>query len=115
MTMAWGPTLKKLVDDLRGTGLFGYLAVRDRNRTEIQLECARKDSMTKIIELLPPGAVYREGTADGWREIYMPSDNPPYLLVLPSTKKERPQAPPQPAEQPAVSIPGTQGELGQSA
>jgi hypothetical protein len=64
-------------------GLFGYLASRDRNRSQLKLERVRQDASTELISCLPCGAVYREGAGDCWREIRMPSAPSHPLFVLP--------------------------------
>jgi hypothetical protein len=69
--MIWQWILSKVASS-QGTGLFPYLASRDQNRTRIKLEKARQEATTQIIACLPSGAIYREGTPDGWREIRMP-------------------------------------------
>ncbi len=65
MTMAWGWVLKRLAAGPGETGLFSYLASRDRNKTRIKLEEVRHEATKEIIDHLPSGAVYREGTSDG--------------------------------------------------
>jgi hypothetical protein len=64
-------------------GLFGYLASRDRNRSQLKLERVRQDASTELINCLPCGAVYREGAGDCWREIRMPPAPSHPLFVLP--------------------------------
>jgi hypothetical protein len=81
--MAWGWILQRLASGSAGMGLFGYLASRDQNKTRIKLENARQESTKDIIDHLPSGAVYREGTPDGWREILMPPGGQSSLFVVP--------------------------------
>jgi len=81
--MAWGWILKRLAHGAQATGLWGYLASRDQNKSRIELERARVAGTKELIEHLPNGAVYREGTPDGWREIQMPSTSQLPLFVLP--------------------------------
>ena len=63
--------LKALVD-LKAVGLFSYLSGRDHNRTRIELEKARQAATADLLDHLPCGAIFRESTADGWREVWMP-------------------------------------------
>jgi hypothetical protein len=55
-----------------GIGLFGYLTIRDRNRTRLKLVDACREATNEIIDRLPYGVVYRETTRDCTREIWMP-------------------------------------------
>jgi hypothetical protein len=87
MTMALGWILKRLANRTQGTGLWSYLTSRDQNKTKIKLEKARVAGTTELIQQLPKGAVYREGTSDGWREIQMPSTPQP-LFFLPVQQGE---------------------------
>jgi hypothetical protein len=82
MTMALGWILKRLAGT-QSTGLFAYLTSRDQNKSRIELERARIVGTKELIEHLPDGAVYREGTPYGWREIQMPSVRQPPLFALP--------------------------------
>jgi hypothetical protein len=84
-------------------GLFGYLANRNWNKTEIELarertgaqvelEQTREATTQQIIGHLPAGAVFREGTASGWREIQMPPVAHSALFVLSETHNDPRQA-----------------------
>lgn len=88
MTMALGWILKRLANGSQGAGLWGYLTSRDQNKTKIKLEKARAAGTKELIQELPDGATYREGTPDGWREIQMPSTPQPPLFVLPVQQQE---------------------------
>lgn len=73
-------------------GLFAYLTSRDQNKTRIQLEKARHESTVSLISQLPNGAVFRDGTTDNWREIWMPPVVPPPALFILPADHEQPQA-----------------------
>lgn len=90
--MAWGWALKMMGTRSQSSGLFGYLTTRNRNITRIKLEKARQEATKEIIDHLPSGAVYREGTPDGWREIRMPMQPKPPVVV--SVEKREPSADP---------------------
>jgi hypothetical protein len=81
MVLRW--IFKRLAHARQATGLWGYLAGRDQNRSRIELERTRVAGTKDLIQHLPHGAVYREGTPDGWREIQMPPVSQPSMLVLP--------------------------------
>jgi hypothetical protein len=51
---------------------FAYLTSKDQNKSRIELEKARQAAAANLIDHLPDGAVFRESTADGCREIWMP-------------------------------------------
>ncbi len=72
----------------RRAGLFAYLTSRDQNKSRIELEKARQAAATDLIDHLPDGAVFRESTADGWREIWMPPLHAPTLFVIPADSSE---------------------------
>ena len=114
MTVIWGWMLKKLVYGRQGTGFFCYLASRDRNRTRIKLEKTRKEATGDIIEHLPNGAVYREGTPDGWREILMPDALQHKLFVLAEEHDAPAQYPHDPAGLPTRKSLGSDDESDQS-
>lgn len=82
--MAWGWISGLLASHPGRVGLFEYLACRDRNRTRIKLEDARREATNDLIDRLPYGAVYRETARDCRREIWMPS--PPQSPLLLSTE-----------------------------
>jgi hypothetical protein len=86
--MVWGWIFKKLATGSQGMGLFGYLACKDQNKTRIKLEDARRQATRDIIDNLPSGAVYREGTPDGWREIMMPWEPRSSLFMLPIEQRD---------------------------
>ena len=71
-----------------GAGLFAYLTSRNQNKSRIELEKARQVAATDLIDHLPDGAVFRESTADGWREIWMPPLQAPPLFALPADSGE---------------------------
>jgi len=100
MTMAWVGIFKRLTAGPHGAGLFSYLASRDRNKTRIKLEKARQEATKEIIDHLPSGAIYREGTSDGWREIVMPQLPQSSLLVVPVEQREHPAGPGESTELP---------------
>lgn len=82
MALSW--ILKRLAHGAQASGIWDYLASRNQNKSRIELERARIAGTKELIEHLPNGAVYREGTASGWREIQMPSaSQQPPLFVLP--------------------------------
>lgn len=89
MSLRW--ILRQLGASSRHTGFFGYLLRRDDNKTRIQLENARHQATTDLIDRLPRGALYREGTADGWREIQILDTARSSLFVLPTGHPKRPE------------------------
>jgi hypothetical protein len=93
--------LKRLVDGSKSTGLFAYLTSRNQSRSRIELEKARQAAATNLIDHLPNGAVFRESTADGWREIWMPPLHAPPLVVLPADSSHPAQDANMPSEIPA--------------
>jgi hypothetical protein len=88
MTMVFGWILKRLGHETQTTGLWGYLASRDRNKSRVEYEKARIAATKELIDHLPNGAVYREGTPEGWREIQMPLVPEPPLFVVPIERRE---------------------------
>jgi hypothetical protein len=99
--MALGWIIRKFVGGSPGTGLFSYLTSRDQNKKRIELENARQEATKNIIAHLPNGAVFREGTPDGWREILMPPVTQSPLFVLPVENPEPAQGRPyEPTELP---------------
>lgn len=87
MAMALRWILKRLTKGSQSTGLWGYLASRDHNKSRIELEKTRTSGTLELLQHLPFGAILREGTSDGWREIQMPSIPPRPLFVLPTEPK----------------------------
>src|ERR1700722_9137221 len=83
MIMAWGGLLRRLGNGQQGLGLWGYLAIRAQNKAVADREKARIEATKDLINHLPSGAVYREGTPDGWREIWMPNTSQQSLFLLP--------------------------------
>jgi hypothetical protein len=81
--MAWGWLLKRFTDVSRSTGLWSHLASKAREKSKIELEKTRTEATKQLIDHLPYGAVLREGTTDGWREIQMPDAPQSPLLILP--------------------------------
>jgi hypothetical protein len=81
--------LKMLTGKPSLTGLFAYLASRDANKSRVVLEKARQEASTALISRLPNGAVFRESTTDGWREILMPPTQDPPVIVLPADTAEQ--------------------------
>lgn len=69
-------------------GFFAYLISRNQNKSRIELEKARQEAAADLIDHLPDGAVYRESTADGWREIWMPPLHALRLSVIPADSSE---------------------------
>jgi hypothetical protein len=98
MVLGW--ILRRLANHSQGTGLFGYLTSRDQNKTRIKLESARQEATKDIIAHLPNGAMFREGTSNGWREILMPPATQSPLFVLPVENSEPAQEPCEPTELP---------------
>jgi hypothetical protein len=90
MSLMW--FLKRLSGP-KGAGLFAYLTSRNQNKSRIELEKARQAAATDLIDHLPDGAVFRESTADGWREIWMPPIQAPPLFFLPADSSESTQNP----------------------
>jgi hypothetical protein len=91
MSLIW--FLKRLGGP-KGAGLFTYLTSRNQNKSRIELEKARQAAATDLIDHLPDGAVFRESTADGWREIWMPpiqQETPRFFL--PADSREAIQDP----------------------
>jgi hypothetical protein len=86
--MAWGLISELLGSHPDGVGLFGYLASRDRNRTRVKLEDARRETANDLIGHLPYGSVYRETTRDCRREIWMPSRPQSPVLFFPVVHHE---------------------------
>ena len=109
--MAWTWILGRLASGRQGTGLFRYLATRDQNKTRIELENARREATKEIIDHLPSGAVYREGTPDGWREILMPHSSQPQL---PSFQAETAQGDPGPVVDPQPAVLDSDDKQGRS-
>jgi hypothetical protein len=72
------------------TGLFAYLSSRNVNKSRVELERARQEASTALIRQLPNGAVFRESTTDGWREILMPAPPGQPGIVLPATSTQPP-------------------------
>jgi hypothetical protein len=107
--MALGWILKRLANGTQRTGLWAYLASRDQNKSRIELEKTRVAGTRELIEHLPNGAVYREGTPDGWREIQMPSAPQPSLFILPGKQRESAENTADPAE-----LPQSPAALGQA-
>jgi hypothetical protein len=81
--MLWGWIVRTIAGCPARTGLFSFLAIRDRNRCQIKLERARQDAFKDLITALPCGAVYREVSGDSRREIWMPPALRSRLFVLP--------------------------------
>jgi hypothetical protein len=79
--MAWEWILKRLTAGTPNSGLWAYLASRDKTNGQIKIEKARAEGTVRILEHLPAGAVFREGTPDGWREIQMPGANQQAVFV----------------------------------
>lgn len=100
--MAWRWISELLGGHRDGPGLFGYLASRDRNRTRIRLEETRRDATRDLIHHLPYGAVYRETTGGCRREIWMPCQPQPPVLLVPVVHHEPADDPFDPAELPAA-------------
>lgn len=76
----------------RPRGLFAYLISRHATRVKLQTEKARQEGTADLIRLLPNGAVFKDGTGDSWREIWMPPTAPrPALFILPP-EQDQPQA-----------------------
>lgn len=98
MVMAWSWLLRRLSGGSHSSGFFGYLTSRDRNKTRIERDKVRMEETRELIGLLPYGAVYREGTADGWREIRMP----PPVFALPTEHHEPTYQSPEPVELPEL-------------
>jgi hypothetical protein len=96
--MAWGWISRLLASHRDGMGLFGFLTSRDRNRTRIQLEDARREATNDLIDHLPYGAVYRETTGGCKREIWMPPQPKPPALPSPVMHHEPASGPFDPAE-----------------
>jgi len=90
MSLMW--FLKRLSGP-KGAGLFAYLTSRNQNKSRIELEKARQAAATDLIDHLPDGAVFRESTADGWREIWMPPIQAHPLFFLPVASSESAQNP----------------------
>jgi hypothetical protein len=88
-------------------GLFGYLIRRDQNKTKIRIEVARQEAARDLIDHLPSGAVYREATANGWREVWMPDAPRPSLFVVLTDNRH---LAPDPSD--AVETPGSPGQVG---
>lgn len=86
--MLWGWIVKSIASRPDRTGLFGYLAIRDSNRCQIELERRRQEAFKDVIGDLPCGAVYREVTGDSRREIWMPPPPGSRLVVLPVVHHE---------------------------
>lgn len=83
--MLWGWIVRTMTRCPDRAGLFGYLAVRDGNRCQIKLECARQRAFKDLIDDLPRGATYREITGDSRREIWLPppaSKSPVFVLPV---------------------------------
>jgi hypothetical protein len=81
--MLWGWVMRTVVGPHDRTGLFDYLAVRDANRCQIELERARQQAFKDLVRGLPRGAVYREISGDSSREISIPSTPRLPVFVLP--------------------------------
>jgi hypothetical protein len=57
MSLMW--FLKQLAGP-KSSGFFAYLISRNQNKSRIELEKARQETATDLIDRLPDGAVYRE-------------------------------------------------------
>ena len=80
--MLQGRFLKRFSGAAQGTGLWDYLTSKARNKSKIELERTRTEGTKQLIDHLPYGAVLREGTAGGWREIQMPdAPQSPWLML----------------------------------
>jgi hypothetical protein len=90
MSFMW--FLKRL-SGAKSAGLFAYLTSRSQNKSKIELEKARQAAATDLIDHLPDGAVFRESTAEGWREIWMPPIHAPALFFLPVDSSESTRKP----------------------
>jgi hypothetical protein len=62
----------------------------------------RKEAAKEIIDHLPEGAEYREGTSEGWLEIKMPPPQQPPVLVVPVEQSESPAGPSESTELPSL-------------
>ena len=96
--MAWGWISELFGSHPGRMGLFRYLAGRDRNRTRIGLEDARREATNDLINHLPYGAVYRETTKECRRELWMPSQPQPPVVLFPVVHHESANDPFDPAE-----------------
>lgn len=96
MVVAW--FLKRFAGGPGSSGLFAYLSRRDDNKTRIELEKARGAVVKDIIGQLPDGAVFRESTGNGWREIYMPPSQASPLFFFRADDHEPEQDPIMPTE-----------------
>jgi hypothetical protein len=101
--MAWGWLLRRLGNGQQGLGLWGYLAIRAQNKAAVDREKTRIEATKDLIDHLPSGAVYREGTPDGWREIWMPNASQQSLFLLPVEHLEPTRESPEPPELPSQS------------
>jgi len=68
-------------------GMWAYLASKARDKSRIELERTRTEGTRQILDRLPYGAVIREGTADGWREIQMPDAPQSPLFLIPTENR----------------------------
>jgi hypothetical protein len=100
--------LRWILGLVRGSGLWGYLTSRDQNKSQIELAKVHVVETKELIKDLPYGAVYREGTRDGWREIHMPPA--PQLFVMPVRHDESERESSKSAELPSESMALDQGE-----
>jgi len=89
MLMVWGWLIRRLTGGSQDPGFFGYLTSRDQNKTRIERDKVRMEETKEIISRLPYSAVYREGTADGWREIQMPPPPPVTTATRPASRRVR--------------------------
>jgi hypothetical protein len=99
--MVWEWFLKRLANGQQSPGLWGYLAIRAQNKAVVEREKARAEAARELIDHLPAGAVYREGTSDSWREIWMPSTSQQPLFVLPVEHRGSARESPEPSELPS--------------
>ena len=96
--MVWEWFLRRLANGQQSPGLWGYLAIRAQNKAVVEQEKARAEAATELIDHLPAGAVYRDGTSDSWREIWIPSTPQQSLFVLPVEHRGSAREPPEPSE-----------------
>lgn len=70
MMLGW--LLRRLGGRREQMGPFDYLASRNKCKSQIDLENARRETARVLLGNLPRGAVYRAGTVDSWIETRMP-------------------------------------------
>jgi hypothetical protein len=74
-------------------GIWDFLGKRSADKNRVELQRAHNDGTRELIPLLKPGTVVIEGGPDWFREIRVPEELPPGMLLTTVT------SPPLPADE----------------